>query len=171
MINNSAHKTMWETSEVVFGIPLLISIVFCFLLPLPIVNSIARWVFLPIGIILCLVGIEIIVLGRRELARYGQPTDPGKPTSQMVVSGVYSISRNPLYLGIVILFIGIALALNSWWFVLLLLPAFVTSHFILIYPEERYLIAKFGEQYLNYQRSVFRWLGRKSHPQQSQSVK
>ena len=161
MTEPAAHKSMWEISEVVFGIPLLISIVLHFVLPFPLAHGTLRLVFIPLGIILVVVGIGLIVLARRELAHHGQPTDPGRPTSKIVSSGVFSISRNPLYLGIVIVLIGLALAFNVLWILVLLVPAIVLCHYVLIFPEERYLSARLGEEYKAYTLSVYRWLGRK----------
>ena len=106
-------------------------------------------------------GIAFIVLARREFAYYGQPTDPGHPTSRLVNTGVFSISRNPLYLGIVITLTGVASALNILWILVLLIPAVIVCHYVLIAPEERYLGNKFGQDYVIYFASVHRWLGRK----------
>lgn len=99
------------------------------------------------GVVLVIVGAALIVFARREFAQHGQPTDPGRPTSVLITSGVFSVSRNPLYLGGVCILVGIALALNLPWVLVLLLPAFVACHYVLIAPEERYLVTKFGDEY------------------------
>lgn len=156
----AAHKSQWETSEVVFGIPLLISIGMHFIVPLPFAHGIVRFAFIPFGSILAAVGAGFIVLARRELRQQGQPTDPGKPTSKVVKSGVFSISRNPLYFGIVMMFIGIAMVFNLLWILLLLVLSFIICHYVLIFPEERYLSTRFGEEYKIYAASVNRWFGR-----------
>jgi protein-S-isoprenylcysteine O-methyltransferase Ste14 len=74
---------------------------------------------------------------------------------------VFSISRNPLYLGGVLVLLGIALALNLLWAIVMLLLSIIICHYILIIPEEQYLAAKFGGEYKEYIASVHRWLGRK----------
>ncbi len=79
----------------------------------------------------------------------------------LVTTGVFAISRNPLYFGGVCILVGIALALSLLWVLVLLLPALVACHYVLIAPEERYLAAKFGEEYRLYAASVHRWIGRK----------
>ncbi len=160
MSPNAAHQSKWEISEVVFGIPLLISILLGLIWPLPIASSIWRWILIVIGLVLVFLGVGVIIAARREFSRHDQPTDPGKPTTRIVSSGVFSISRNPLYLGVVILILGLSLILNSWWvFVLLVIEIFL-CHIILIFPEERYLARTFGEEYLAYKRAVRRWLGK-----------
>lgn len=105
-------------------------------------------------------GAGCIVLAHRELARFSQPTDPGQPTGKVVNTGVYAISRNPLYLGSVSIFLGLALALNLLWAAVMLLLSIILCLYVLIIPEERYLAAKFGNEYQDYAASVHRWLGR-----------
>jgi protein-S-isoprenylcysteine O-methyltransferase Ste14 len=112
------------------------------------------------GAALIIAGATLVVLARRELAQRGQPTDPGYPTSKLVTTGAFSISRNPLYLGGVCTLVGIALVANLPWALVLLLPALLACHSMLIAPEERYLAARFGEEYALYAASVRRWLGR-----------
>jgi protein-S-isoprenylcysteine O-methyltransferase Ste14 len=158
---DSAHKSNWEIAEVVFGIPFLIGIALHFVAPLSLSQGILRQVLIPVGILLIIIGIGIVVLARREFAQYGQPTDPGHPTSKVVKTGVFTISRNPLYLGSVIVLLGIALMLNMLWALVTLLVSMVLCHYILILPEEQYLAAKFGQEYEEYVASVHRWIGRK----------
>jgi len=116
------------------------------------------------GAALIIVGVALVVLARRELARRGQPTDPGRPTTRVITTGVFSVSRNPLYLGAVCFLVGVALAVNLPWALALLLPSLVACHYVLIAPEERYLVAKFGEEYRVYAATVHRWIGRARIP-------
>lgn len=113
------------------------------------------------GIALVITGLGFIVSARHEFVRYGQPTDPGYPTSKVVKTGVLAISRNPLYLGSVMVFLGIAFTLNILSALATLLLSIILCHHILIVPEEQYLTAKFSEEYKEYVASVHRWLGRK----------
>ena len=156
-----AHKRWWQTFEVVFGIPFLAAIALQLAVPL----SLPRAFFTPAivlgGAALIIVGATLVVLARREFAQHGQPTDPGRPTSKLVTTGVFSVSRNPLYLGGICILVGIALALNLPWVFVLLLPALVACYYVLIAPEERYLATKFGEEYRLYAPIVHRWIGHK----------
>ena len=79
---------------------------------------------------------------------------------------MFSVSRNPLYLGAVCFLVGVALALNLPWVLVFLLPSLVTCHYVLIAPEERYLVAKFGEEYRTYAATVHRWIGRTRIPRE-----
>ena len=67
--------------------------------------------------------------------------------------------RNPLYLGGTCLLAGIALGFSLLWSFVLLLPAIVACHYLLIAPEEKYLAAKFDGEYIQYAASVRRWFG------------
>lgn len=158
---DSAHESKWKIAEVVFGIPLLLSIAAQFVLPLSFPKEIPSQILILAGIIFAGTGISIIVLARRELAHFRQPTDPGHPTSRIVTTGVFAISRNPLYLGCVLILFGIALAFNTLWVLAALLLAFILCHYVLIVPEEKYLAAKFGDEYRAYRAAVRRWFGRK----------
>ncbi len=161
MESDSAHKKNWENAEVVFGIPFLVGIALYFVVPLSLDQGFLKPFLLPVGVFVIIAGIGIVTLARREFAQYGQPTDPGHPTSKIVKTGIFSISRNPLYLGGVLVLFGLALILNMLWVLIMLLVSTVLCHFILILPEEQYLAAKFGSEYDEYVASVQRWLGRK----------
>ncbi|MBK8985485.1 MAG: isoprenylcysteine carboxylmethyltransferase family protein [Chloroflexi bacterium] len=158
---DTAHKSGWEIAEVVFGIPFLISIALHFVVPFSLPPGILRQVLIPVGIVLIVTGIGFVVSARREFARFRQPTDPGQPTSKIVKTGVFSISRNPLYLGVAVLLFGIALTWNILWALVALLVSMIACQYVLISPEEKYLAAKFGEAYEEYLATVRRWIGRR----------
>ena len=160
MNEDSAHQHSWEIAEVVFGVPFLISIALHWLVPLSLPPGILRQALIPVGIVAIIAGIGLIVLARRELAHYGQPTDPGHPTGKLVQTGIFAFSRNPLYLASVLIFFGLAVGLNVLWALVALLASIALCHAVLIVPEERYLEAKFGQEYQAYAASVHRWLGR-----------
>lgn len=158
---DSAHQSRWAIGEVVFGIPFLIGIALHLLLPFSLPQGVLRQALIPVGVVLIFTGAGFIVSARRAFARFQQPTDPGQPTSQVMTTGVFAISRNPLYLGAALLFCGVALMMNALWTLVTLLVSLVVCHYVLIVPEETYLAAKFGEEYKAYSATVRRWLGRK----------
>jgi protein-S-isoprenylcysteine O-methyltransferase Ste14 len=161
MSNDVAHKSWWQIFEVVFGIPFLVAIVLQRVVPISLSHGFLTPAIIPAGAILIVVGVSLVVLARREFTQYDQPTDPGLPTSKIIATGVFSVSRNPLYLGGVFILAGISLAFNLPWVLILLIPSIAACHYILIAPEESYLAAKFGEQYRMYTATIRRWLGRK----------
>jgi protein-S-isoprenylcysteine O-methyltransferase Ste14 len=156
---NYAHKSWWQIFEVIFGIPFIVAMFFQYFVPASLPNNFAA-VRSIIGGALLIIGIILVVFARREFALHGQPTDPGLPTSKIVTTGVFSISRNPLYLGGVCFLAGIAIVVNWPWVLFLLPPSIIACHYLLIAPEERYLADKFGNEYLAYTAQVHRWIGR-----------
>ena len=161
MTLDSAHNSRWEIAEVVFGIPFLISITIQRVVPFSLPHGILRQTLVPVGIALVITGIGFIILARREFARYAQPTDPGHPTSRVVKTGVFAISRHPLYLGSVLVLFGIAVTLNILWTLVTLLLSILLCYHVLILPEEEYLTTKFPREYKEYVAAVRRWFGRK----------
>ena len=155
-----AHRSPWRTFEVVLGIPFLAAIALQMAVPLSFPRGFLTAAIVPAGIGLIILGTTLVVLARREFTMHGQPTDPGLPTHRIVTTGVFSISRNPLYLGGVCILAGIALVVDLHWAFVLLLPGLVACHYVLIAPEERYLAARFGEEYRGYAATVPRWFGR-----------
>ncbi len=159
--SDAAHKSRWEIAEVVFGAPLLAGIGMQLAAPLALPQGPIRQGSIPAGVALIAAGLWVLVLARRELARFGQPTDPGQPTSRLVTTGVFAMTRNPLYLAAVVALAGVGLTLDALWVLVTLPVSIVVCLYVLIFPEERYLAAKFGAEYAEYSASVNRWLGRK----------
>ena len=94
----------------------------------------------------------------RIMHRAGTNVNPGKPTITIVAAGPYRYTRNPMYLSLCLLLLGLGLLLDGVLPMLFVIPLAFTLHFGVIKREERYLAAKFGETYLAYQRQVRRWL-------------
>jgi protein-S-isoprenylcysteine O-methyltransferase Ste14 len=156
----SAHGRWWQIFEVIVGLPFLAGVGLQLIAPVSLPRGSVAPVIVLVGATLVVAGLTFIIGARRELAQHGQPTDPGLPTGELVTTGVFAVSRNPIYLGGVCLLAGIALVFSLTWSLLLLVPAVAACHYLLIAPEERYLAARFGAEYTQYRASVRRWLGR-----------
>lgn len=161
-LKDAAHKHAWETGNVVFGIPFLGALAIHLVMPLAVPAGGWRTASLAAGAALLITGITLLWQARRELARFAQPTDPGRPTTTIVASGVFAISRNPMYLGAACFLLGTGLAVNCLWILVFLPASLVACQHVLIAPEERYLARKFGEEYRIYTAHVHRWIGRRS---------
>ena len=99
-------------------------------------------------------GLWSVVLMRRS----GQSENPWKPTTQVLQDGPYRITRNPMYLQMVLACLGFAVALvNVWILVLTPVCAWLLQR-LAILPEEAYLEGKFGDAYVDYKRRVRRWI-------------
>lgn len=101
------------------------------------------------------------MLGRaafQQMRRAQTNINPTQPTTAIVTEGPYRLTRNPIYLALTLVYIGISLLFNSFWSMLLLPFLLVIMNAGVIDREERYLESKFGQQYVSYKRSVKRWL-------------
>ncbi len=163
MTTDAAHTRWWQIFEVVFGLPFLAAIALHLIMPLTFPRGSLTPAIIAGGVALIIMGVTLVILARRAFAQRRQPTDPGRQTSMLVTTGVFSVSRNPLYLGGVCVLVGLALVLNLPWVLVLLLPAMIACQAVLIAPEEQYLAAKFGAEYQIYAASVHRWIGRTRH--------
>ncbi|OFW05940.1 MAG: hypothetical protein A3I61_06590 [Acidobacteria bacterium RIFCSPLOWO2_02_FULL_68_18] len=83
---------------------------------------------------------------------------PFRPAAALVTAGPYTVTRNPMYVSLALLTAGLALFLNTWWTIVLLVPAVAGVQQFVIVPEERYLRRRFGTEYEQYTRRVHRWL-------------
>lgn len=83
---------------------------------------------------------------------------PKSVQNQIFVGATFKYSRNPVYLAMIMILVGCSLAFNSQWYMIAALIAFVLLHYGVIIPEEKYLEKEFGKVYLDYKKSVRRWL-------------
>lgn len=90
--------------------------------------------------------------------RSGQSENPWKPTTEILDRGPFGLTRNPMYLQMVLACIGVAIMLRNTWILLLVPVCAWVLHRFAILQEEAYLERKFGERYLSYKRRVRRWI-------------
>ena len=81
-----------------------------------------------------------------------------RPATDLATSSVFAWSRNPIYLGMVLLCGGVAVFTNSLWTLLLTVAFAAVLHKGVIEPEEAYLERRFGQRYLDYKARVRRWI-------------
>lgn len=110
-----------------------------------------------IGVALIGVGFALNVVAARRFDRSGTPIRPGTEALVLVTEGVFRRTRNPMYLGMLLIIAGAALALATPW-ALAVLPVFVAWVSRLIRSEEARLEDTFGDVYRAYRRRVRRWL-------------
>ena len=103
------------------------------------------------------VGVVIALTAFREFRRAKTNVLPHKPTTAIITGGPFAYMRNPLYLALALFYGAVATAAGNVWALLLLAPALLVIHYGVIAREERYLEAKFGEDYLTYKKQVQRW--------------
>jgi protein-S-isoprenylcysteine O-methyltransferase Ste14 len=104
------------------------------------------------------VAVVVFLYSIRKFQTAGTPVPGNKPTTAIVRTGPYRFSRNPIYLAFSIFQLGIASWVNSIWLIGTLIAAVAVMASVVIPREERYLVRRFGADYLDYKRSVRRWL-------------
>ena len=107
---------------------------------------------------LILVGFIVGLLGVREMRRAGTYVDPYEPATAVVTGGPYCFTRNPMYLGFTLMYVGISAWANALSPILLLPAVQRLMRRGVIEREERYLERKFGDEYLQYKGRVRRWI-------------
>lgn len=92
------------------------------------------------------------------MVRQKTPFNPAKESLTIVKNGPFGISRNPMYLSLVLMMAGIAFIQSSLWYLGAALILFFLLNHLAIKPEEKYLADKFGKQYRDYKTRVRRWI-------------
>lgn len=78
--------------------------------------------------------------------------------SRLVTEGIFKHCRNPLYVGNILMLLGVGVLANSWLYLLLFMPAFLFIYQSIVLAEESFLRSKFGEEFDQYCQSTHRWL-------------
>ena len=112
----------------------------------------------PFGIAFVVAAFALAFLVFRELGKHKTTTRPDQPSSTIVQTGPYRFTRNPLYVSLSMLQLGIGLWSNNLWIVMMLIPAWIVMTTQVIAREEAYLERAFGDAYLKYKASVRRWI-------------
>ncbi|MGO9849829.1 MAG: methyltransferase family protein [Methylocella sp.] len=111
-----------------------------------------------IGGLVTVLSVILIGASGRVFKKAGTPVRPVSPTTTIVQSGPYRFSRNPMYVGMAGIMVGLSVCLGSPLFIVALVAALAIVHFGVVLPEERYLEALHGDAYRGYKMSVCRWL-------------
>jgi len=90
--------------------------------------------------------------------RHHTVVNPRGDVTTIVTAGPFRYTRNPMYVSLVVLYIGATLAFQWVWAAILLVPMFLALHYLVVIPEERYLRMALREQYSAYFQKVRRWL-------------
>lgn len=111
-----------------------------------------------IGGVLVLAWVLVGANGALQFRRARTNIDPRKPALVLVETGPYRFTRNPMYLGFLLLFAGIGFLASLDWHLPLLVPLWYALHHWVVLPEERYLSRKFGARYDDFRARTRRWV-------------
>ena len=110
------------------------------------------------GAVVAALGLALAFAGVAAVIRHRTTIVPHHPVATLLTGGAYRLSRNPMYTGLAIAYLGLALIFGSWWPLALGPLVIVAVRQLVIRPEEQYLTRRFGRTYTDYQSRVRRWL-------------
>lgn len=114
----------------------------------------AGWV----GGMVFVLALALIAWAIATITRAGSNVPTGMPTTTIVEAGPYRFTRNPIYLGMFLGLVGLAIAFDSLWLLATLVPFALVIRYGVVAREEAYLERKFGDAYRHYRARVRRWL-------------
>jgi len=112
----------------------------------------------PIGILFILVSLIIFYISIKQFNKHSEDPIPTSPSNLIIINGIYSYTRNPMYLALLLMQIGIGMLLSVIHIVMFTVLTYLILKYFVIFPEEKYLEDKFGDIYVRYKKSVNRWI-------------
>ena len=141
---------------IAWGLAVIVGLALNWLVPLPFLPTDlpVRWLGAMVFVLALALGICSVV----TIIRAGPNISTNRPTTTIVESGPYRFTRNPIYLGMFLGQIGLAIAFNNLWLPMTLVPFALVIRNGVLAREEAYLARKFGDAYRGYCSRVRRWL-------------
>ena len=157
-VNHPGTAGVIARPPVLFLVALLLGLALDRLLPVPVAGLEAgavRWIGAGV---LILSGLALAAAGIRDFTSAGTPVPTNEPTRALVTTGMHGRTRNPIYLGMFLLYGGIGLGAGSPWALILVLPLAIAIRYGVVAREEAYLELRFGDAYRQYKIRVRRWV-------------
>ena len=123
-------------------------------LAVPAGRSVCGW----LGALVFVLALALSVWAIATMTGAGSNVPTNLPTTTIVESGPYRFTRNPIYLGMFLGLIGLAIAFDNLWLLVTLVPFALVIRYGVVAREEAYLERKFGDVYRDYRSRVRRWL-------------
>ena len=141
---------------IAWGLAVIAGLAFNWLVPLPFLpaNLPAGW----LGAMVFVLALALVAWAIVTITWAGSNVPTNLPTTTIVESGPYRFTRNPIYLGVFLGLIGLAIAFDNLWLVIMLVPFALVIRFGVVAREEAYLERKFSDVYRGYRSRVRRWL-------------
>ena len=157
-VNDSATAGVIARPPLLFLAALLLGLASDHLLPLPFAVPAADLVHWIIAGSLILIGVALFGAGIRNFSRAATPVPTNEPVRALVTTGIHGWTRNPIYLGMFLVYGGIGVAARSPSMLILTLPLAITIRYGVVAREDAYLERRFGDAYRDYKARVRRWL-------------
>lgn len=160
-VSDSSDNDLPDHAGVAFHPPILLG---GFLLLGFVLRALVPLAFAPaevasiLGPVIVVLAFAVFLWAAATMRRRGASIPTGEPTAVIVSGGPYRYSRNPIYVAMVVLLVGVGFWVNSLWFVGLAILAVILLSWGVISREEAYLERKFGSEYASYKSRVRRWL-------------
>jgi protein-S-isoprenylcysteine O-methyltransferase Ste14 len=141
---------------IAWALAVLAGLALDWVMPLPFAPAMlpARW----LGGMVFALALALVAWAIATMTRAGSNVPTSLPTTTIVEVGPYRFTRNPIYLGMLLGLIGLAIATNSLWLLIALVPFAFVIRYGVVAREEVYLERKFGDVYRRYRARVRRWL-------------
>jgi protein-S-isoprenylcysteine O-methyltransferase Ste14 len=156
--NDTGTAGVIARPPVLFLAALLLGFVSDRLLPLPFPVPRINLVHWIIAASLILIGLALAAAGIRNFSRVRTPVPTTEPTRALVTAGVHGWTRNPIYLGMFLVYGGIGIAVRSSSILILTLPLAIVIRYGVVAREEAYLERRFGDTYRDYKARVRRFV-------------
>jgi protein-S-isoprenylcysteine O-methyltransferase Ste14 len=157
-VNDTPTAGVIARPPVLFGIALLLGLTLDRVLTVPRFVPAASAISWTIASMLMAAGLVVGIAGIRDFDRAGTPVPTYEPTRALVTTGAHGWSRNPIYVGMFLIYAGIVVAARSPWSLILALPLALAMRYGVVAREEAYLERLFGDAYRDYKSRVRRWL-------------
>jgi protein-S-isoprenylcysteine O-methyltransferase Ste14 len=139
-----------------WGLAVIAGLTFSWLVPLPLLRAAlpAGW----LGAMVFVLALALLAWAIATITSAGSNVPTNLPTTTIVESGPYRFTRNPIYLAMFLGLIGLAIAFDDLWLLIMLVPFALVIRYGVVAREEAYLDRKFGDGYRSYRSRVRRWL-------------
>ena len=111
-----------------------------------------------VGIILMILALFFLVRSLRQFFLTKNTVILIKPATSLQTTGIYGVTRNPMYVGLAIVYLGITCFIGNWWNIILFPLLILIVQEYIIKREEKYLELEFGKEFEDYKRKVRRWI-------------
>lgn len=155
MEQKTDHASVVANPFVIYLGLAIVAILLQKILPLSFISGVPARV---LGVFLIALNFGFGLPALRGMLQAKTSLNPNRPSTSLVLSGIYRLTRNPMYIGLTLIFAGLLVYFQiSWGLLFVPLVVWLITIWVII-PEEKYLEKKFGEEYLQYKSNVRRWI-------------